>query len=52
MESSEKNQLYDRQIYVLGHEAMKKMASSNILLLGLSGLGVEMGKINFFKKNS
>lgn len=31
--------------YVLGHEAMKKMATSNILISGLKGLGVEIGKI-------
>jgi len=36
--------LYSRQLYVLGHEAMKKMANSNILLVGLRGLGVEMAK--------
>ena len=36
--------LYSRQLYVLGHEAMKKMSSSNILLIGLRGLGVEIAK--------
>ncbi len=35
--------LYSRQLYVLGHEAQKKMANSNVLLLGLRGLGVEIG---------
>lgn len=30
--------------YVLGHEAMKKMSNSNILILGLNGLGVEIAK--------
>ena len=29
--------------YVLGHDAMKKMSNSNILILGLGGLGVEIG---------
>jgi len=36
--------LYSRQLYVLGHEAMKKMSSSNILIMGLKGLGVEIAK--------
>ena len=36
--------LYSRQLYVLGHEAMKRMGTSNILLVGLRGLGVEIAK--------
>ncbi|WVR07187.1 hypothetical protein IAU60_004228 [Kwoniella sp. DSM 27419] len=36
--------LYSRQLYVLGHEAMKKMASSNVLIVGMKGLGVEIAK--------
>ncbi|KIL68290.1 hypothetical protein M378DRAFT_8955 [Amanita muscaria Koide BX008] len=36
--------LYSRQLYVLGHEAMKKMAASNVLIVGLQGLGVEIAK--------
>lgn len=36
--------LYSRQLYVLGHEAMKKMALSNVLISGLKGLGVEIAK--------
>ena len=36
--------LYSRQLYVLGHEAMKKMGSSNVLIVGLKGLGVEIAK--------
>ncbi|KAF2492176.1 ubiquitin-activating enzyme E1 [Lophium mytilinum] len=36
--------LYSRQLYVLGHEAMKRMGSSNILIAGLRGLGVEIAK--------
>ncbi|PPQ99897.1 hypothetical protein CVT24_009578 [Panaeolus cyanescens] len=36
--------LYSRQLYVLGHEAMKKMAASNVLIVGLHGLGVEIAK--------
>jgi ubiquitin-activating enzyme E1 len=35
--------LYSRQLYVLGHEAMKRMGSSNVLVAGMRGLGVEIG---------
>ena len=36
--------LYSRQLYVFGHEAQQRMAKSDILLLGLNGLGVEIAK--------
>ncbi|KAF9076472.1 ubiquitin activating enzyme [Rhodocollybia butyracea] len=36
--------LYSRQLYVLGHEAMKRMAASNVLIVGMQGLGVEIAK--------
>ncbi|BGP12152.1 hypothetical protein JCM10213_004717 [Rhodosporidiobolus nylandii] len=36
--------LYSRQLYVLGHEAMKRMAASDVLIVGMSGLGVEIAK--------
>lgn len=36
--------LYNRQLYVFGHEAQKRMASSSILIIGLDGLGVETAK--------
>ena len=36
--------LYSRQLYVLGHEAMKRMSSSHVLIAGLKGLGVEIGE--------
>ncbi|KAF3031785.1 hypothetical protein E8E11_001968 [Didymella keratinophila] len=36
--------LYSRQLYVLGHEAMKRMGSSNVLVAGMRGLGVEIAK--------
>jgi ubiquitin-activating enzyme E1 len=36
--------LYSRQLYVLGHEAMKRMGLSNVLVAGLGGLGVEIAK--------
>ncbi|KAA8499921.1 Ubiquitin-like modifier-activating enzyme 1 [Porphyridium purpureum] len=36
--------LYSRQLYVLGHDAQKRMAESNVLIVGMSGLGVEVAK--------
>jgi hypothetical protein len=36
--------LYSRQLYVLGHEAMRRMQKCSILLVGLGGLGVEIAK--------
>jgi ubiquitin-activating enzyme E1 len=36
--------LYSRQLYVMGHEAMKKMAVSNVLISGMKGLGAEIAK--------
>ncbi|KAK6308641.1 hypothetical protein J4Q44_G00219120 [Coregonus suidteri] len=36
--------LYSRQLYVLGHDAMKRMQSANVLVSGLRGLGVEIAK--------
>lgn len=32
--------------YVLGHEAMKRMGSSNVLVVGLKGLGAEIGEFH------
>ena len=36
--------LYSRQLYVLGHDAMRRMANSDILISGIGGLGVEISK--------
>ncbi|KAJ1531032.1 hypothetical protein ONE63_005862 [Megalurothrips usitatus] len=36
--------LYSRQLYVLGHDAMRRMADSDVLISGLGGLGVEVAK--------
>lgn len=36
--------LYSRQLYVLGHDAMKKMQKSDVLISGIGGLGVEIAK--------
>lgn len=35
--------LYNRQLYVLGEDAMKKMGHSSALIIGMKGLGVEIG---------
>ena len=31
--------LYSRQLYVMGHAAQRKMAGASVLFVGLSGLG-------------
>jgi ubiquitin-activating enzyme E1 len=36
--------LYSRQLYVYGHEAQRKLQSTNILIVGMKGLGVEIAK--------
>lgn len=36
--------LYSRQLYVLGHDAMRRMANSNVLICGMKGLGIEVAK--------
>ncbi|KAK4534451.1 hypothetical protein CDCA_CDCA02G0476 [Cyanidium caldarium] len=36
--------LYSRQLYVMGHEAQARMASASVLVVGLSGTGVEVAK--------
>ncbi|KAJ8299843.1 hypothetical protein KUTeg_022590 [Tegillarca granosa] len=36
--------LYSRQRYVLGDSAMKRMASSSVLIYGMGGLGIEIAK--------
>lgn len=36
--------LYSRQLYVMGHEAQRRMMSSRALVIGLSGLGAEIAK--------
>ncbi|XP_041836926.1 ubiquitin-like modifier-activating enzyme 1 [Melanotaenia boesemani] len=35
---------YSRQLYVLGHEAMHRMGTVNVLIAGMRGLGVEIAK--------
>ncbi|MCI4375195.1 hypothetical protein PGIGA_G00106540 [Pangasianodon gigas] len=36
--------LYSRQLYVLGHDAMRRMGEANVLICGMRGLGVEVAK--------
>lgn len=36
--------LYSRQLYAIGHDAMKKIANSRILISCMNGLGVEIAK--------
>jgi hypothetical protein len=35
--------VYSRQLYAYGAEAMKNMAGANVLFIGLAALGVEIG---------
>ena len=44
MENPKFQQQYDRQVRVIGEDAMKKMASSRVLICGMDGLGVEIAK--------
>jgi len=36
--------LYSRQLYVMGHEAQKRILASDVLIVGLGGVGVEAAK--------
>ncbi|RHY80018.1 hypothetical protein DYB26_003579 [Aphanomyces astaci] len=36
--------LYSRQLYVMGHEAQRRMGESNVLIVNVDGLGVEIAK--------
>ena len=36
--------LYSRQLYVMGHAAQRRMALSNVLIVGTKGLGAEIAK--------
>lgn len=39
--------LYSRQLYVIDHASMLKVMETNVLLIGLGGLGVEIGLFSF-----
>lgn len=43
-ESEIDESLYSRQLYVMGHEAQKRVASSSVLIAGMNGLGIETAK--------
>eukprot|EP01147_Barroeca_monosierra_P003055 gene3055-5834_t len=36
--------LYSRQLYVLGHEAMRRMQAAHVVISGMTGLGIEIAK--------
>jgi hypothetical protein len=36
--------LYSRQLYVMGHEAQRRLTTSSALVVGLNGLGCEVAK--------
>lgn len=38
--------LYSRQLYVLGHEAMRRMQAAHVVISGMTGLGIEIGMEN------
>lgn len=45
METGEVDEkLYSRQLYVMGHEAQRRMMASNVVMIGCGGLGVEIAK--------
>ena len=44
--------LHSRTLYVLGHEAMAKMSQAKVLLIGLRGLGVEIGQSEIGSQHS
>ena len=44
--------LYSRQLFVMGHDSMKRMMKCNVLIVGLSGLGVEIGMLIKYENQS
>ena len=40
---------FSRQRYVLGDHAMKKMASSSVLVYGMGGVGIEIGRLDYLQ---
>lgn len=44
VDASHRQQLYDRQQYVVGAETQAKYAATDVLLVGVSGLGCEIAK--------
>ena len=42
--------MFSRQRYVLGDGAMHKLSKANVLIVGLGGVGVEVGKSMIVQK--
>lgn len=38
--------LHSRQLAVYGRESMRRMAAASVLIVGLKGLGAEIGKLS------
>ncbi len=38
------DKLYSRQLFAIGHEAMKKLTGGSVLIMGINGLGLEIAK--------
>ena len=36
--------LYSRQLYVMGHEAQRKLSTSKVLMIGMNGVACEAAK--------
>ena len=36
--------LYSRQLYVMGHEAQRKLSTSKVLIVGMNGVACEAAK--------
>lgn len=39
--------LYSRQLYAIGLDAQRKIMNTKVLLIGLSGLGAEIGYLKY-----
>jgi lactate dehydrogenase-like 2-hydroxyacid dehydrogenase len=46
---SDRTARYDRQVHIFGDDAVRKMHDSNVLIVGLGGIGAEIG-IPFHRK--
>ena len=43
---------FSRQRYVLGDDAMKKLSRANVFIMGMDGLGIEIGNQRFLSLKS
>jgi molybdopterin/thiamine biosynthesis adenylyltransferase len=46
--TEEQKTTLNRQIYAFGYEAQAKISKANVLLIGLKGLGIEIGAVFVF----